>query len=172
MKGILYLATIFVFSSAYSQQNKLYDCNLQMENSRWKIDYEKAEDTAERIDLIKSKIRSDSIYTLAGPRIRTAHSATIINEHLNDKGVKCGCTILFILQYKQRDAIILNLNERPELSRVLDRLNSNNVEEIRHEFVRERAKAFYGVAGQCGFVQLRTNSRILKHLIKERVVTK
>ena len=158
--------TILVFGMTYSQENKNSDCNLQSENQLWKAEYEKAESKAERIELIKFKIKSDSIYEQSEPKIKTAHSPTIFNEHKNENGIECGCEILFIFHYKKRRSIIVNLNDRPELSIVVDKLNSENVERIWTEFKKVTAQAVYGVAGKCGFVQLRITDRKLKRLIK------
>jgi len=158
--------TILVFGMTYAQENYTSDCDLQSENQLWKVQYEKAESKAERIELIKSKIKSDSIYEQSEPKIKTAHSPTIFNKHKNKSGIECGCKILFILHYKKRRSIIVNLNERPELSIVVDKLNSENVEQIWSEFKNETAQAVYGVAGKCGFVQLKITDRKLKRLIK------
>jgi len=166
LRKILYILTILVFGMTYGQENKTSDCDLQSENQLWKAEYEKAESKAERIELIKSKIKSDSIYEQSEPKIKTAHSPTIFNEHKNKNGIECGCKILFILHYKKRRSIIVNLNDRPELNIVVDKLNSENVERIWTEFKKETAQAVYGVAGKCGFVQLRITDRKLKRLIK------
>jgi len=158
--------TFLVFGVTNAQENVASDCNLQKENKLWKMKYEKAESKPEQIDLIKSKIKADSIYIQSEPRIKTVHSATIINEHVDKKGTECGCKILFILHYTKRKAIILNLNERPELTIVVEKLNSDNVEQIMHGFDKEIAQALYGISGKCGFVQLKTTDRKLKRLIK------
>jgi hypothetical protein len=166
LRKILYILSILVFGTTYAQENKTCDCNLQTENKLWKAEYEKAESKTERINLVKSKIKSDPIYKQSEPKIKTAHSPTIINEHEDPDGIECGCKILFIFHYKKRRSIIVNLNERPELSIVVDKLNSENVERIWSEFKRETAQAVYGVAGKCGFIQLRITDRKLKRLIK------
>ena len=158
--------TILVFGATYAQENKSSDCNLHSKNQLWKAEYEKAETKTERIELIKAKIKSDSIYEQSEPKIITVHSPTIINEHKNQDGIECGCKILFIFHYKKRRSIIVNLNDRPELSIVVDKLNSENVERIWSEFKNETAQAVYGVAGKCGFIQLRITDRKLKRLIK------
>ena len=93
--------TILVFGATYAQENNTSDCNLQTENQLWKTEYEKAESKAERIELIKSKIKADSIYTQSEPKIKTAHSTTIFNEHADKNGTECGCKILFIFHYKK-----------------------------------------------------------------------
>jgi hypothetical protein len=158
--------TILVFGTTYAQEEKTSDCNLQLENKLWKAKYEKAESKTERIELIKRKIKVDSIYEQSEPKIKTVHSATIFNEHADKNGTECGCKILFILHYKKRKSIIVNLNERPELSKVVNELNSENVEQIWSEFKKEIAQAVYGVSGKCGFVQLKITDRKLKRLIK------
>ena len=92
----------------YAQENDTSVCDLQSENQLWKAEYEKAESKAERIELIKSKIKSDSIYEQSEPKIKTVHSPTIFNEHKNKNGIECGCKILFILHYKKRRSIIVS----------------------------------------------------------------
>jgi len=158
--------TILVFGATYSQENNTSDCNLQAENNIWKTKFEKAESKSERIELIKAKIKADSIYKQSDLKIKTAHSPTIVNEHENKFGTECGCKILFVLHYKNRRAIIINLNEKPELSVVVDKLNSVNVAQIWSEFKEEIAGNVYGVAGKCGFVQMKITDRKLKRLIK------
>ena len=158
--------TILVFGTTYAQENKTSDCDLQTENQLWKAEYEKAESKAERIELIKVKIKADSIYTQSEPKIKTAHSPTIFNEHQDKNGTECGCKILFILHYKKRKSILVNLNEHPELIQVINELNSENVEQIWSEFKKETAQAVYGLSGKCGFVQLKITDRKLKRLIK------
>ena len=76
MRKTTYILTILVFGMTYSQENENSDCNLQSENQLWKAEYEKAESKAERIELIKFKIKSDSIYEQSEPKIKTAHSPT------------------------------------------------------------------------------------------------
>ncbi|WP_405211919.1 hypothetical protein [Dokdonia sp. Asnod2-E02] len=166
MKKILYILTILVFGVTYAQETKTSDCSLQVENKVWKREFEKAESKSERIELIKAKIKADSIYKQSDIKIKTAHSPTIINEHENQYGTECGCKILFVLHYKNRRAIIVNLNEKPELSVVIDKLNSENVAQIWSEFKEEIAGTVYGVAGKCGFVQMKITDRKLKRLIK------
>jgi len=167
MKRILFFTLFLCLSNViFAQEDNTSDCNLQSENKLWKAEYEKAENKSERIKLIKSKIKSDSIYEQSEFKIKTAHSPTIFNEHKNKNGIECGCKILFILHYKKRRSIIVNLNDRPELSIVVDELNSENVERIWSEFKKETAQAVYGVAGKCGFIQLRIKDRKLKRLIK------
>ena len=167
MKRLLFFTLLLSLSNlVFAQKNDTSDCNLESENKLWKAEYVKAENKSERIELIKSKIKSDSIYEQSEPKIKTAHSPTIFNEHKNISGIECGCKILFILHYKKRRSIIVNLNDRPELSAVVDKLNSENVERIWAEFKKETAQAVYGVAGKCGFVQLRITDRKLKRLIK------
>ena len=158
--------TILVFGATYAQEYKTSDCNLQTENQLWKTEFEKAEFKSERIELIKAKIKADSIYKQSELKIKNVHSATIFNEHENQNGIECGCKILFVLHYKKRKSIIVNLNEKPELRIVVDKLNSENVERIWYEFKKETAQAVYGVSGKCGFVQLRITDRKLKRLIK------
>ena len=166
LRKTLYILAILVFGTTYAQENETSDCNLQSENRLWKAEYKKAESKAERIELIKTKIKADSIYTQSEPRIKTAHSATIFNEHEDKNGTECGCKILFVLHYKKRKSIIVNLNERPELTVVVEKLNSENIERVWYEFKKENAQAIYGVSGKCGFIQLKITDRKLKRLIK------
>ncbi len=166
LKNLIYILTILVFGITYAQENKTSDCNLQLENKLWKMEFEKAKSKSERIELIKRKVKSDSIYEQSEPKIITVHSATIFNEHKDKNGTECGCKILFILHYKKRKSIIVNLNERPELNIIVEKLNSDNVEQIWYEFKKETAQAVYGVSGKCGFVQLKITDRKLKRLIK------
>lgn len=167
MIRILFFAILLFLSNVcFSQVNNTSDCNLQTANKLWKTVYIKAANKSERIELIKAKIKSDSIYEHSKLKIKTAHSPTIFNEHKNKFGTECGCKIIFILHYKKRHSIIVNLNDRPELSIVVDKLNSENVDRIWSEFNKETAQAIYGVAGKCGFIQLRITDRKLKRLIK------
>ena len=62
LKNLIYILTILVFGITYAQENKTSDCNLQLENKLWKTEFEKAKSKSERIELIKRKVKSDSIY--------------------------------------------------------------------------------------------------------------
>jgi len=166
LRKIIFILTILVFGTTYAQENKTSDCNLQTENKLWKVEYEKAESKTERSELIKTKIKADSIYEQSEPKIKTVHSATIFNEHKDRNGTECGCKILFILHYKKQKSIIINLNETPKLSIIVEKLNSDNIEQIWYEFKKETAQAVYGISGKCGFVQLKITDRKLKRLIK------
>lgn len=169
LKKILYISTFIFLGIAYAQADKTSDCNLPIENELWKIEFEKAKSKSERIKLIKTKIKADSIYKRTELKIKTVHLPTIINEHENQYGIKCGCKILFVLYYKRRKAITINLNERPELSILVNKLSSENIKQIWFEFEKETAQAIYGVAGKCGFVQLKITDRNLRQIIKNLI---
>ena len=167
LKKILYILIIFVFGIGFAQEKEASDCNLQTENELWKADYEKSESQVQRIELIKQKIIADSVYIQFEPKIITTHSATIINKFVDANGNDCGCKILFILYYKKRKAIVLDLQLRPELNVIVEKLNSENIADIFHSFEKETARAIYGAeSGKCGFVQMTVKERKLKKLIK------
>lgn len=157
--------TILVFGTNFAQENKQSDCKLELENELWIKEFIKAESKSKKIELIKNKIKADSVYAKYEPKIRTKHSATITNEQVNENGTKCGCKIYFALQYKNRDAIELNLNSKPELSNLIKILNSENIEEIINVFDKT-ALMIYGSYGECGYVKLKTRNRKLKRKIK------
>ena len=166
MKKILYIISFLVFGATFAQENKTSDCNLQSENDLWKTEYENSESNKERIELIKEKIKSDSIYSYREPKIKINHNITFINQHVDKKGTECGCKILFILNYQKQKTIIVNLNERPELNIVVNSLNTENVEQVMFSFDQKTAQDIYGTSSKCGFVQLKVTDRKLKRLIK------
>lgn len=168
-KGIIKLLFILIVISLQTvkaQDNKISDCKLQENNKLWKIKYKKSENKNEKISLIKEKIQFDSLFTPFTPKIRIPHSATITNEHIDNNGSKCGGKILFILYHKKMESIFLNLNEKPNLSSLVSKINTENIKQIDY-LESETARAVYGTRAKYGVIILRTDDRNLKKTIKK-----
>jgi hypothetical protein len=152
-----------VFGTAYSQENKSSDCNLQTENKVWKFDFSKADSKSERIELIRQKLIADSIYQETKPIINTAHGR--INSHEDKLGNYCGCKISFLLVPKRKGGYYdLNLNTRPNLIKVINSLNVENIEQI--FYMLENNNNALGPSGKCGVIKLTTKDKELIGLIK------
>lgn len=163
-----FLLFFFLFISViYSQNDNLSNCNLQSENELWKVKFENTESKNEKIELIKTKIISDSIYRRFKPRVVTSHSKSVFNKYVDVNDNDCGCKILFVLIYKKNKFLTLDLNNNPELSKIIRGLNIDNINEIHFFFDIEISKSLYGETGKCGFIQITTKSREIRKAIKK-----
>ena len=154
MKKILYILSLFALGICYSQEKQTSDCQLKVENKLWIAEFEKTDSKIERINLIKQKIQSDSIYSYSEPKIVTSHGP--INYHVDRNGNDCGCKILFFMQFTKKDTVDLNLNSNPELSNIVKKLESENVLQIYYQFDK-KGQGIKGKNGKCGVVKLRMN---------------
>ena len=169
MKKIISFLFLVLSSIAFSQNEKGNECDLQAENTRWKTEFEKSENEIQQIKLIKEKIKSDSIYSKFQPKIITHNTPTITNEAVDENGNKCGGKILFILWYSKKESIHLDLNTKPQLSSILEKINPENTKSIWFAF-DEKAKSVYGNQAQFGFVQIEVRDKKIKKLIKKTVL--
>ena len=167
MKFKFLLFFLLFISVIYSQDDNLSSCNLQTENKLWKSQFENANSKNNKIELIKTKIISDSIYKRYKPKVVTNHSKTVFNKYVDDNNNDCGCKILFVLIYKKSRFLVLDLNNNPELSKIIRGLNNNNINEIVFSFDIEMCQSLYGENGKCGFVQIVTKNKEIKKAIKK-----
>lgn len=167
MKIKLILFFLLFISAIYSQNDNSSNCNLQSENKLWKSQFKNSKSKSEKIELIKAKIISDSIYRKFKPRVVTSHSKTVFNKYVDVNDNDCGCKILFVLIYKKNNFLILDLNNKPELSKIIRELNASNITEIEFSFDIEISQSLYGENGKCGFIHLTTKNRKIKKTIKK-----
>ena len=163
MKNLI-LILGFAFSGIlHSQEKKDTICGLRTANEKWKLEFKKAESKSERIDLIKQKLISDSIYVETKPIINTVHGR--INSHEDKDGNYCGCKISFILAPKRKGGFYnLNLNSRPNLIDVVNSLDETNVENI--FYILENDNPALRPSGICGVVKMTTKDDELIKSIK------
>ena len=169
MKKTFCFLILILSSITFGQNDNETKCELQAQNINWKNKFEKADNESEQIKLIKEKIKSDSIYSEFKPKIITHDTPTITNEVVDANGNKCGCRILFVLRYSKKKSIHLNLNSKPKLSSILEKLNNKNIEKIWFVFDK-KAEAVYGTQAECGFVEINIQDRKLKKLIEKTVL--
>ncbi len=167
MKKAFYILIFLILEITHAQVKDNTKCNLQAENKLWKSEFENNISEIKHIELIKNKIRFDSIYKQSKPNIQSNRSLTIKNENQNLNGIECGCKILFVLNIKKKRAVILNLNEKPELSSLINKLNEKNTELIRYEFDEKKAQSIWGPAGKCGFVTFKITDKKLNRDFKK-----
>ncbi len=171
MKKILLILFIIVYGISYSQENNFSDCTLQTNNKQWKEKFKKADGHIEQIEMIKFKIKDDSLYDDYIPKLRIKHTPSITNQHIDKKGNKCGCKILFVLYYTKNKSILLDLNSNPKQVNIVENLNNENTK-IEFYLFDKKAQALYGTLGECGVVQMRTTDKSLKRIIKHELTQK
>lgn len=158
---------LLFFSVIHSQNENESYCNLQNENELWKTQFEKAYSKSEKIELIKAKIISDSIYKKYNPKVVTSHSKNVFNKYVDENDNDCGCKILFVLIYKKNKFLVLDLNNTPKFSKMIRELNNNNINEIEFSFDIGTSQSLYGDNGKCGFIHLTTKNKEIRKAIKK-----
>ena len=161
MKKEIVLLIILMFFGKIHGQNP---CALPEENIFWKRQFEKAQSKVEKIKLIKEKIKSDSIYSVANQNIVIRDGNN--NQHYNKNGDECGCKILFLLEYSKKKSVSLNLNLKQKFSKVVEKINVENTDVNFHSFDSKIATSMFGKNGECGFVIITTKNRELKKLLQ------
>ena len=129
----------------------------------------KLQEKSEIIELIKEKIKSDSIYFKYDSETQTAHSSSIPNQNIDENGNKCGCKIVFTLNYAKGKNILINLNSNPGLSKIVERMNVENIIHISDVFDENTAQALYGTIGRCGVIQMTTHDKEMERIINTQL---
>jgi hypothetical protein len=152
LKKTFYILSFLIFGICNSQENSSSDCQLQEENKLWIAKFSNTDSKEKRIELIKNKIISDSVYSYKQPTLVSSHGR--FNSHEDNNGKDCGCKITFFLTYSStRKTIELNLNLYPEQTVIVDSLNPNNIRRIFYEFDNKKRKGKR--KENCGVVKLR-----------------
>lgn len=172
---LLFFICLFNLNFVYSQINetrvsyysrKYEKCDLEKRNSIWLEEINREKNDSIRILKIKEKINSDTIYKRAIDKNLIIRDSFLNFENVDSNGNLCGTKILFILYYKKRKSIYLNLEQNPEYKEIVENLNVRNVN-VYILNPTSGATAIYGVRGSSGAVVLKTNDKNLKKLIKK-----
>lgn len=109
MKFVLFF---LICTFVYGQETKK-KCDLRIANDYWLEKFDKTNSLAEKIDLIKIKIKSDSIF-----------------KTNNDPDLYCDYKAEFILNYKKRKRLGLYLTNSKEASELIEKMDSTNITSI------------------------------------------
>jgi len=166
IKSIICLLILFT-NQLFFGQNKVADsCGLQSKNIEWKISFENAKTNELKLELIRDKITSDSIYSEYKPKVYTRCGPSIYAETVDRNGNNCGVKILFALNYTKKKSVILDLNKNPEYIFIVEKLNEINIQKIYPIFDNSSAEALYGIFGKSGVIILISENRKFAKEIK------
>lgn len=129
-------------------------------NHRWLEILKSTDAKKDKINLIISKIKADSIFKNNKLELETLNN----DGHLRSKFKSDNCKIIFVLNHKNQN-YTLDLNKVPNFSIILEYLKPETIEEI-NVLNDISATALYGINGNCGVVILKSNRRKLTKLIK------
>ena len=164
MKNIC-LILIF-FSLPIFAQDELRDtCSLPTENNNWKQLFETADSKKSKLELVRKKIKNDTIYKKYKPTIPGV-SGYLYPESYDKNGNDCGVKILFVLKSSKKEFLILDLSENPNYINVVDNLSQENIDEIIPIFDSKYAQSLYGSFGKSGVIFLDTKNKKLISEIK------
>jgi hypothetical protein len=150
----------------FSQKIVLDTCKLQFENKNWIAVFENAKNDADRIVLIRQKIKSDSIYSEVLAAVPEIDMPSVKTENINADGKFCGCRIRFNVFIDKNTPVEANLNSNPKLSESIDKFNIQTIERI--EYINKKdALSLFGPVAKEGVVEIYIKSNSLKRDIKK-----
>jgi len=135
-------------------QNSTTKCDLRIANDKWIEKFDKASSNTEKVNLVKLKIKSDSIF-----------------QENNDPDLYCDYKANFILSYTKRKRLSLyltNENNRSELIQKIDSTNITSIDLIKMPYWK---RGFYcsepTPIPRVIIISLKTDSKELKKDIKK-----
>lgn len=162
MRTILLIVCCFFFGISLAQHPGGGECTLQPDNKAWLWKFKEAADKADKIELIVSKITSDTEYFEENPSI----------ENLDDRStfgtIPCAtsCTIRFVLIYGKGKGIPLDIQKNPELEELILEFNGDNIQKIELNEHHERDIYKVGAAKRSGLI-LYTEDKMLKKKVRK-----
>ena len=107
-----FLLSFLICVFAFGQENKT-KCDLRIANEKWIEKYDKTSSITEKINLVKIKIKSDSIY-----------------KENNDPDLYCDYKAKFILSYPKRKRLSLYLTNEKHIAELISKMDSTNITSI------------------------------------------
>ncbi|PNQ75361.1 hypothetical protein C1T31_04315 [Hanstruepera neustonica] len=107
-----FLLCFLICVLTFGQENKT-KCDLRIANEKWIEKYEKTSSLTEKINLVKIKIKSDSIY-----------------KENNDPELYCDFKAKFILSYSKRKRLSIYLTNEKNVAELISKMDSTNINSI------------------------------------------
>jgi len=183
-KNLLLIFTILFisFESVFCQSEFFKPLPSKQENKDWIDKLEVIESHSEKILLIKSKIISDSIYSMYSKdtiSIEYVENDSIIiyscdtfkikdnwNRHfppLNVFNDSCGCKLLFLLELRNK-GYLFDKALNPKFYSFIELLNEDNISKI-EVLTGNEALEYLGIRAKCGVIILESANKKLKRNI-------
>lgn len=159
MKSIFVCVFFTLSVLSFSQNSKIDSLASKELNLKWIENLQMIESKEDQLNLIKEKIKADSIVSdadLRGERTNRAHS----------QGFEMSkCKVLIVLQHKTATHL-LDMNISPNYSSVLEYLNNETIDKI--EIIDKDINTYkYGTRAMCGVIILKSNDKKLKKIIRK-----
>ncbi|WP_400190199.1 hypothetical protein [Hymenobacter sp. B81] len=167
MKFVVCLLVLLSAGPAWAQTAAVSDCPLPAHNARWITQFQAAGSTAERWQLIRAKLRADSVYAAPSDGL-LIRDRMLRNETANAAGQSCGCRLLFFAFFRG-GSVELNLNGQPAQAAVLNGIEAGQIRRIEGLF-GDSAGALFGARAACGAVYLETRNRALSRQLRALMV--
>ena len=161
MNKLIYLIFIIILQNSFGQTS---NCDLQSENEKWILRFEDAKSNNDKINLIKEKIKADSIYIETMPKIPEQDQPSAKSENRNVNGEFCGCRIRFYFNVGKDKYVEANLNAKPKLSSAVNKLNIQHIKKI--EYINKKvALHVFGPWAKAGIIYIYLKSKTLRREI-------
>ncbi len=164
MKNLLFLITLLCVSALMAQHPGSGDCNLGSANKTWISKFKKSNTLSDQLNLIYSKMISDSEYLIEHPEITNLDDKRVMGP------IPCGtsCTIRFGILYDDKRGLVLDINKNPELEDLILEFTMDNIESIELNELKKR-DIYQHVSQKRTGVVLYSNDKELKRRIKKVV---
>lgn len=170
MKFILFYILFSLSILSYGQYSKIDSLTLRDFNEKWIEDLLKLDEKETQLVMIIEKLKVDSMVSESdfketidvSQSYYTSYDTVELSEVI--KRTK-KCKILFVLDNMEAK-YLLDLNEFPHFSKVIEDFTSETIEEI--QFInKDEALPVYGSTSNCGVIILKSNDKNLKRLIRK-----
>ncbi|MEY2701681.1 MAG: hypothetical protein RLY43_314 [Bacteroidota bacterium] len=149
MKNILIILILFCLQT--NAQKKPF--SRQKQSAEWVTNLKTIESKAGKIELIKAKIYSDTLYE--------NHKKQIMLD--GPRGAGKICKTVFIIRFKNKH-YTLDLLENPKLNEIMEFINDENINQVEIMEDPMTSVAYYGDDGLCGVVTLYCNKKFERKL--------
>jgi hypothetical protein len=165
MKQKLLFLTLLFTIICFGQNTKVDSLTSKNSNLNWIKRLEEVNTKGDKLKVIIEKIKTDSIISqsdIIEKIVINVNDGENVNDAINKK---TKCKIVFVL-IQGKVGHLLDLNQYPNYSVALKYLTEETIDSI--EILKdEKATSLYGSRAICGVVEMKSNNRKLKKLIRK-----
>lgn len=170
---LLFLTTSFSFAQQPTVVSPGTTCDLAQQNERWLSTFKTEQKLEEQLNLVRTKISTDTLYTPYNnlPSAATTGtnklqcSSSSLYYYFDQNGAPCGKKILFFVRNTAKDFLKIDLLEHPSYAPLLAALHAENTTIDLLEGTQ--ATALFGFNGMAGVVLLNVQDKQIEAQLKQ-----